>query len=174
MAVADRLVVAVLLAAGAMVLLSGCSPAQVGIVALSQRDGHLLVAVMRCDDTALERVAISHAGPLRTDGPRERVDDARWITDIDNQDVVVLDTADPGGDWEVKDALEDLDPRATYSVSAGGDTDHTMGSVGFTTAELDALDDGQWLIGGDRDSRVETERPTTTDLDALRSTFCDQ
>lgn len=169
-----RRVAAPLLAVGGLALLAGCSPVQVGVVAVSQHDGHLLVAVMRCDDTALERVAVSHAGPRRTDGPREYLDDARWTADIDDQEVIVLDTADPGGDWEVEDALEDLDPRVTYSVSAGGDTDHTMGLVGFTTAEVGALDDGQWLVGGERDSRIETERPTTTDLDAWRSDFCDR
>lgn len=83
---------------GAPLLLAGCSPIPVGLTAVSQRDGHLLIAVMRCDDTALERASVDHAGPLpaSTDKPRELIDDGYWTTDQDDEDIIVLDTGDPG------------------------------------------------------------------------------
>jgi hypothetical protein len=161
---------AIVLAAAGM--LAGCGPVPVGTTAVSQRDGHLVVAVMRCDDTALERVAVTHAGPLQSDAPRELFDDARWTTDQDD-DIVVLDTARPGDAWDVVTRLGRLDAEEQYTVSAGGDTDHPMGSVPFTTAELAALPDGQWLTADVRPDESTGLRPTASDLDALRSEFCD-
>lgn len=65
-----------------------------------------------------------------------------------------------------------LDSAIRYSASAGGDIDHPMGSVGFTQAELDALEEGQWLYN-DGDSRPESAaRPMTTDLAGLRKKEC--
>lgn len=157
----------------AAVLLAACSPKSVGISAVSQRDGHLVVAVMRCDDTALERVAVTHAGPLRSDGPRESFDDARWTTDQDDEDLVVLDTARPGTRWDVVKRLATLDAGEQYTASAGGDTDHSMGSVPFTTTELAALREGQWLTADHEPDPSTGVRPITTDLDVLRSESCD-
>ncbi|REK69838.1 hypothetical protein DX116_11635 [Aeromicrobium endophyticum] len=153
-------------------LLAACSPEQVGTLALTQRDGSPVVAVMRCDDTALERVAISHAGPLRSDGPRQSVVDARWSTDQEDDDIIVLDTSRPGREWDVHKRVGDLDDDETYSVSAGGDTDHSMGSVGFTTAELAMLPEGRWLTADSEPEASTGVRPTVTNLKALRSHFC--
>lgn len=153
-------------------LLAACSPEQVGTLALSQRDGSPFVAVMRCDETALERVEISHDGPLRSEAPRESFEDARWTTDQDDDAIIELDTSRPGREWDVDKPLGDLDDAETYSVSAGGDTNHSMGSVGFTTAELAALPEGRWLIADSEPDESTGVRPTVTDLTALRSEFC--
>jgi hypothetical protein len=156
-----------------LLLLAGCSPEQVGLTAVSQRDGHLVIAVVRCDDTALERVGVDHPGPLLgTDEPREHPDDGRWSTDQDEDDIIVLDTADPGGEWTTEMSLGSLDPAVHYSASARGDIDHSMGSVGFTTSELAALDEGQWLYDSDGDGKDHVVRPTTTDLADLRERRC--
>ncbi|AWB92710.1 hypothetical protein [Aeromicrobium chenweiae] len=162
----------VLVAAGVLALTAGCGPVPVGTLAVSQRDGHLLIAVLRCDDTALRGAEIRHGGPLRTDVPRKRIDDARWTTDLHDEDVIILDAADPGAEWETVRALGDLDPQVSYTASAGGDADHPMGVVAFTTGELDALGEGEWLTE-DAQPLAGGGRPTTADLDALRSEFCD-
>ena len=78
----------------ASLLLAGCSPIPVGVTAVSQRDGHLLIAVMRCDDTPLQRVAVQHSGPLRTDEPREFIDDGRWTTDQEPMERVTTTAAE--------------------------------------------------------------------------------
>jgi hypothetical protein len=157
----------------ASLLLAGCSPIPVGLTAVSQRDGHLLVAVMRCDDTALERISVEHGGPLKVDEPREYIEDGRWATDRDDDDVIVLDTSAVGEGWTTKEPLGQLDPEIAYSVSAGGGFDDPMGSVGFTADEIATLDEGQWLYE-DGDPRQDgAVRPTTTDLAELRERECD-
>ncbi|MET1039255.1 MAG: hypothetical protein ABW075_13355 [Aeromicrobium sp.] len=161
------------LGAAPLVLLAGCSPIPVGLTAVSQRDGHLLIAVMRCDDTALEQVSVDHPGPLRTDAPREFPDDGRWTTDQDEDDIIVLDTSDPGGEWTTEKPLGPLDVGVVYSAGSGGDMDHPMGSVGFTTPELEALEEGQWLYDDDLENQDSVVRPTTTDLADLRRKRCD-
>lgn len=160
----------IVLAAAAV--LAGCGPLPVGTTAVSQRDGRLVIAVMRCDDTALERVAVTHAGPLQSDAPREWLDDARWTTDQDDDDIIVLDTARPGREWDVVKRLSDLDPEEHYTASAGGDSDHPMGSVPFTTRELAELPEGEWLTADDQPEQATGVRPTTSDLDALRTESC--
>lgn len=157
-----------------LLLLAGCSPVQVGTTAVSQRDGRLMIAVVRCDDTALELVGVDHPGPLLgTDEPREHPDDGRWSTDQDDDDIIVLDTGEPGSAWETEMSLGSLDPAVGYSAFARGDIDHSMGSVDFTKAELDALDEGQWLHNSTGDGKDYVVRPTTTDLAGLHETFCD-
>ena len=157
----------------ALLLLAGCSPIPVGVTAVSQRDGHLLVAVMRCDDTALERVSVEHGGPLKVDEPRDYIDDGRWTTDRDDSDVIVLDTAAVGEGWTTEKPLGPLDPRIAYQVSAGGGFDDPMGSVGFTADEIAALDEGQWLYEDGETRQDGAVRPTTTDLAELREQECD-
>ena len=158
---------------GASFLLSGCTPIPVGLTAVSQRDGHLLVAVMRCDDTALRRVSVEHGGPLTVDEPREYIDDGRWTTDQDDDDIVVLDTSAVGDGWTTEKPLGRLDPQITYSASAGGGFDEPMGSVGFTADEIAALDEGQWLHEDGDSQEDDAVRPTTTDLAELRERECD-
>lgn len=153
-------------------VLAACGPIQVGTAAVSQRDGRLVVAVMRCDGTPLERVEVSHAGPLVSGGPRTWTTDARWTTDQDDRDIIVLDTGLPGRGWDVAARLTALDPETRYTASAGGDGDHTMGSVGFTAGELATLPAGQWLTSDSRPDPAAGARPTVTDLAALRSDFC--
>lgn len=162
------------LGAAGLLMLAGCSPAQVGLTAVSQRDGHLLIAVMRCDDTAVELAGVDHPGPLRTDEPREHPDDGRWSTDQDDDDIIVLDTSEPGARWETEIALGSLDPAVHYSAFARGDINHSMGSVDFTKAEVDALELGQWLYNSDGDGKDYVVRPTTTDLADLRQENCDR
>ena len=157
----------------ASLLLAGCSPIPVGVTAVSQRDGHLLIAVMRCDDTPLQRVAVQHSGPLRTDEPREFIDDGRWTTDQDDDDVIVLDTSDPDESWVTEMTLDSLEPSVSYSASAGGDTDEPMGRVTVTAAEIESLEVGRWLYEDGDTSRNSVVRPTTTDLAALRTKRCD-
>jgi len=161
-----------LLGIAAALLLAGCGPVPVGLTAVSQRDGHLLIAVMRCDDTALERAAITHAGPFKTEGPRDYIDDGRWTTDQDDEDIVILDTSRPGEAWSTVKSLGRLDAAVTYSAHAGGDSDHPMGNVGFTTAEFGALAEGQWLYNSGDNAQEGVVRPTTTDLADLREKNC--
>lgn len=168
-----RVVARASVALAAAAVLAGCGPLPVGTSAVSQRDGHLVVAVMRCDDTALERVAVTHAGPLQSDAPREWLDDARWTTDQDDDDIIVLDTARPGRQWDVVTRLGDLDAEEHYTASAGGDSDHPMGSVPFTTRELAELPEGMWLTADYQADPETGVRPTTSDLDELRTDFCD-
>jgi len=161
------------LCVGGLLLVAGCGPIPVGLTAVTQRDGHLLIAVMRCDDTALERVGVDHPGPLRgTDTPREHVDDGRWTTDQDEDDIIVLDTSDPGEGWDTETSLGTLDPSVRYTASGGGDSDHPMGHVGFTTAELEALAEGQWLYDSGETRDPGAAGPTTTDLADLREEEC--
>lgn len=160
----------VVLISGATLVLAGCSPLPVGVTAVSHRDGHLVIAVMRCDDTSIKRASVTHRGPFRTDGPRTFLDDGRWTADQDDQDIVVLDTSTPGRDWSTEKQMASLDPSVSYSASAGGDFDEPMGHVDFTTADVAALEEGQWLV--DDGGQEHVVRPTTTDLTALREEEC--
>lgn len=166
--------VAALVGVVASSVLAGCSPVPVGFTAVSQRGGHLLIAVLRCDDTALERVTVDHSGPLRGDDlPREHPDDGRWTTDQDDDDIIVLDTSAPGAGWTTELPLDALDPQVHYSASGGGDADHPMGSVGFTAGDLENLEEGRWLFDTADDDTDHAVRPTTTDLADLREDKCD-
>lgn len=162
------------LGVGASLLLAGCSLIPVGVTAVSQRDGHLLIAVMRCDDTALDHVSVDHPGPSPADADesRESIDDGRWTTDEDDQDIIVLDTAEPDKKWETEKPLGSLDPAIHYSASAGGGSGEPMGSVGFTKAELEVLGEGQWLYDDVDDRQESVVRLTTTDLADLRKKQC--
>lgn len=162
----------VLLAGAALLLLTGCGPVPIGLTAVSQRDGHLLIALIRCDDTTVKRAAIEHRGPLRgTDTPRESFDDARWSTD-QGADIIILDTSRPGVEWTTEKALGDLDASTAYTASAGGELDEPMASVGFTQGEVAALAEGQWLYPDDGQRPDTVVRPTTNDLAGLRDTRC--
>ena len=169
----SRRIVGPLSAFAALVLLTGCGPIPVGLTAVSQRDGQLLIGVMRCDDTALKHAAVTHRGPFQSDAPRAIIDDARWTTDQDDDDVVVLDTSKPDEAWETEMPLSELEPAVPYSASAGGGSDHPMGSVSFTRDELKALAEGQWLYTSGDEGQDNAVRPTTTDLGELREKECD-
>jgi hypothetical protein len=160
------------LALATVLLLAGCGPVPVGLTAVSMRDGHLVIAVMRSDDTALRHASVEHPGPLRDDAPREYFDDGRWTTDQDDHDIIVLDTSAPGKKWTTEKALGALDPEVRYSAGAGGGFDDPMGYVGFRLAELEGLEEGQWLYDVGSDQQDAVVRPTSTDLRELREQGC--
>jgi hypothetical protein len=154
-------------------LLAGCSATQVGFVALGQKDGHLQIAVVRCEDTELSEAYVAYRVPRTPtdDNPDEyrSVRVGGWRPKDADKPILVLDTNDPSSNWETKKSLEELEDSSGYYVFGEGGNYTNFGGVDFTTSELVALDDGEWLYEADRS---ESTTARTNDLKALRKSFC--
>lgn len=152
-------VAVVALTAGALALLTSCSPPVTGAIAFTVDHGRLVAVVHMCEGTA-DELQIIPEGDVR-DGYFERkfwplpeADDAESRIDI----------------GDAAEFVAALDPEVSYSTSAEPDDDsRSARGPNLTAAELGALTDGDVFY-----RVIEPEVATLVGtLDDFRAAACD-
>ena len=119
--------------------LTGCTPAELPVTALSYVDGRPVLLIADCAEFDTRRISVFTVGATPA---------ARWRADREQgvapEEVPLLEL--PQG-WTVdEDTLTTFDPGTDYKVGTFGASRRAV-FIGFTVDQLEALSPGQVLVG---------------------------
>lgn len=134
-----------LVSATLLILLSGCSPAEEGVVAVSQHGSTLRVAIVPCDNEHIRIMSLFDEA-AEPDDQGDIPDLGRLEREDPLARTVEFDPADPGEEWSGSWTFQpsDMQPGASYVIGAGGGS-WTTTDTKFTLADLDEAPEGTWL-----------------------------